>query len=36
MENTKEKLKEIINIVEDLPLETQQLAIKVLKAFKQD
>lgn len=31
-----ENLKEIINIVEDLPLETQQLAIKVLKAFKQD
>lgn len=31
-----ENLKEIINIVEDLPLETQQLAIKVLKALKED
>lgn len=29
-------LKEIINIVEDLPLETQKLAIKVLKALKED
>lgn len=29
-----ENLKEIITLVEDLPLETQQLAIKILKALK--
>ena len=29
-------LTEIINIVEELPLETQKLAIKVLKALKED